>query len=68
MQARPQLVGFKSPVNRLRDLFRAQSDQHANNDDADLAGELTPAVQRFGQMKVNAVLPRGELHHSSRLS
>jgi hypothetical protein len=35
-------------VERLHHLLSAERDQHADDDDAHLAGELAPAVKRFG--------------------
>src|SRR5438309_11802523 len=35
------------PVKVLDNLFRAERDEHANDDDAHFAGELAPAVQRL---------------------
>ena len=38
----------------LDELLRSKRDQDAEDDDADFAGELAPAVQRLGQMEVHA--------------
>ena len=35
------------------DLLRPERDQHADDDNPDLARELSPAVQRFGKVKVH---------------
>jgi hypothetical protein len=40
-------VNLGVSVDRLYHLLRAQSDQHADNDDSDFASELAPAVQRL---------------------
>ena len=45
-------------MKRLHYRFRPKSNQHADDDDPDFAGELAPAVQRLGKMEVHAVSPR----------
>ena len=47
--ARRGLVGVRSLLDILHKLLRAERDQHADDDDADFAGELAPAMQWFRQ-------------------
>ena len=38
-------------------MLRTKRDQHANDDDTDLARELAPAMQRLGQMEMHTGPP-----------
>jgi hypothetical protein len=44
-------------VDGLHHLLGAKRDQYADNDDSNFTCELTPAMQRFWQMKVHAAGP-----------
>jgi hypothetical protein len=46
------------PMNFLCDLLERKCDQYAQDDDADLASELTPAMQRLRKMEVHPAGPR----------
>src|SRR6185437_4025325 len=62
MQLRVELnrgfLDLVAPLHALDQLFGAERDQHADDDNADLADELTPAVQRLGQVKMHGSPPR----------
>jgi hypothetical protein len=45
-------------MDRRGDLLDSKGDEYANDNDPDLTGELTPAVQRFGNVEVHAAGPR----------
>src|SRR5690348_3114268 len=47
------------PVQRLDDLLGGQRDEHADDDDSDLARELAPAVQRLWKMEMHSRAPGG---------
>jgi len=47
------LFCFRSLLDILRKLLGAKRDQHAEDDDADFAGELAPAMQRFRQFYID---------------
>jgi len=53
-----RVVGLVAPVDGFDHLFRAERDQHANDDDAHLTDELAPAVQRLGQVEMHAIGPQ----------
>ena len=56
------LVGIHclvTPVKPFDSLFGRQCNQHAQNDDPDLAGELAPPVQRLWQVNVHEPAPSG---------
>ena len=46
-QALIRLADFAAPVPTRHQLLGAKCDENAHNDNSDLAGELTPAVQRL---------------------
>lgn len=48
-----KVANLATPMRRFDDLLGRERDQYANNDDADLADELAPAVQWFGQMNTH---------------
>jgi hypothetical protein len=43
----------------LDDLLGAERNEHADHDDANFAGNFTPAMQRFGKMNVHRLLSMG---------
>jgi hypothetical protein len=47
-------------MEALDKLLNSERDQNANDDDADLAREFAPAVQRFGDVEMHADPPEGE--------
>ena len=47
-------------VNRLDQLLSAERNQHAENDDPDLARELAPAVEGFGGGEPHQGSPIGQ--------
>ena len=51
------LLNMAAPTHQLDELFSAERNQHADNDDAYLAEKLAPAVQRFGKVEVHAKGP-----------
>jgi hypothetical protein len=51
------LLCFLVPMPSLDDLLEAEGDQHAQHDDADLLGELVPAVKCLGQVDVHQASP-----------
>jgi hypothetical protein len=51
-------LNLVSPMQHFDDLLRAKRDQHAHDDDPDLAGELAPAMQRFGQVEMHRSTPQ----------
>ena len=53
----PSFLNMAAPTHRLNELFGAKRNQHADDDDSDLARECAPAVQRLGQMDVNGTAP-----------
>jgi hypothetical protein len=57
-----KLDDFPSPMECLDDLFRPERDQHADDDDTNLAHKRAPAVQRFWQLETHECCPlRGTL-------
>ena len=57
LQRLPLACDCAAPVDILDNLLRRERDEYANDDDPDLAGELTPAMQRLGKMEMNAAGP-----------
>ncbi len=53
VDARLGAADLVPPVKRLDHLLRAKRDQHADDDDPDLAKKLAPAVQRFGKVEMH---------------
>src|SRR5206468_2030398 len=50
---------FAAGMDRVEELRAAEREQHADDDDDDLVGELTPAVQRPRQTKAHGSPPSG---------
>src|SRR5206468_12382439 len=52
-----EVARLGAPVRRLDQLLGAERDQHADDDDPDLAGERAPAVERLWQMDMHGKPP-----------
>ena len=52
-----RLLDLVPPENALNDLLRAQSNQHADNDDPYFTGELAPSMQRLWQVEMHCSRP-----------
>jgi hypothetical protein len=57
MNRRSGFARVAAVVQVLDELLSSERNQHADDDDADLAGEFAPAVQRLGQMEMHQ-MPR----------
>jgi hypothetical protein len=51
------LAGFLPLMPRLDDLFGAQGNEDADDDDSDFAGKNAPSVHRFRKFEVHPVAP-----------
>ena len=64
-QLRPKVVlsfiDLLVPTPSLDDLLRPERDQHADDDDSHLAGELAPAVQRLGEVEMHLIAAASRL-------
>src|SRR6185437_1594935 len=57
VQCRPRFADLIVPVDDLDELLERNRDEHAEDDDSDLARKLTPAVQRLRNMDVHDAPP-----------
>ena len=65
VQVSPCVCNFVAPMQPLDCLLRPKSDEHAEYDNSNFAYKRAPAVQRFGNVEVQAVGPQ-RLRHRNR--
>ena len=65
IQGSPCVCNFVAPMQPVDCLLRPKSDEDANYDNSNFANKGAPAVQRFGNVEVQAVGPQ-RLRHRNR--